>query len=445
MGLPRETQTAQRLEKCSFLFAHQEAAKAYYLSTPVQVGVAILICINFLSNIIEKEIDPDGTEYKEVFGVLEYIFNFLFLIELILNMYGHWFFKFWRDSWNWFDFVVVSIGVIMMLPLDLPKSLNLLRTMRAFRIFRLFRRVKSLKKIIVAIMLSVPGVCNAFLILTIVICIYAILGVEFFKDVGEGCNSVGSTLTVDLGTRRNRCLGEEYFGTFSRSLYSFFQVMSGDSWAEIIARPVIWSASGTVKQVGSAFYFVSFVLVTVMVLVNVVVAVLLDKMVDPEVDVEGLDDTEEVNQSEHAEVDEALDGQDPCDAGLAPSNANGVGGSGSPSASGSRASLQSADWNYKSSVATTATAASHGGRKSAREHATTTHGNTLHSRMSDIERQIRDLRRAGDDMHGKMECVQDALVEILSTVQAKQERARKKADSDTRSNRSSPDKVMIQL
>ena len=45
----------------------------------------------------DEEIDPDGTEYKEVFGVLEYIFNFLFLIELILNMYGHWFFKFWRD------------------------------------------------------------------------------------------------------------------------------------------------------------------------------------------------------------------------------------------------------------------------------------------------------------------------------------------------------------
>ena len=41
---------------------------------------------------------------------------------------------------------------------------------------------------------------------------------------------------------------------------------------------------------GSAFFFVSFVLITAFVLTNVVVAVLLDKMVDASVDVAEMED-----------------------------------------------------------------------------------------------------------------------------------------------------------
>lgn len=371
------------------LFAYKGAAKAFYNTNPVQVGVAILICMNFVSNMIEKEIDPDGLEYPDWFGALEYMFNVLFLIELVLNMYGHWFWEFWRDGWNWFDFFVVSIGVIMMLKLPLPKSFNLLRTMRAFRVFRLFRRVPSLKKIIVAIMLSVPGVLNAFLILTIVMCIYAILGVEFFKDVGEGC----AELTLDLGTKRNNCIGREYFGTFSRSLFSFFQVMTGDSWAEVIARPVIWSYGAPVVALGTAFYFVSFVLVCSMVLVNVVVAVLLDKMVDPEIDVEGIDDEE---------LDEGLESPDLSE--LDVSTSSGASPELPPGTRGSACSLAEGFPVEENGIA----------KSSKRGQAS--HGNTLHSRMGDIERQLRDMRKAGDFLHADLRLILEQMHEILRVV-----------------------------
>lgn len=259
-----------------------EVAK-FYNSTLTQVGVAIIIGLNFLTNIVEKQIDPFGDLFNDVFSVFELAYNVLFTIELALNMYGHWCRPFWSSGWNIFDVVVVTIGVINTLNLPLPSAFSLLRMMRAFRVFRLFKRVASLNKIIVAIARAVPGVLNAFLILAIVMSIYAILAVEFYQSLGEDCHS----LTSDdrwYRTVRGRCHGEEYFGTFSKSLYSFFQVMTGESWSEAVARPCIWYfIESPLHAVGGALFFVSYVIITAFVLSNVVVAVLLDKMIDPEV------------------------------------------------------------------------------------------------------------------------------------------------------------------
>ena len=64
---------------------------------------------------------------------------------------------------------------------------------------------------------------------------------------------------------------------FFKALYTLFQVLTGESWSEAIARPLLeWSPWAT------AVYFVSFILINGVVLINVVVAVLLEKMVDDE-------------------------------------------------------------------------------------------------------------------------------------------------------------------
>jgi hypothetical protein len=201
-------------------------------------------------------------------------------------MYGHWFFEFWETGWNVFDFVVVTIGVINMMKLPLPDAFQLLRCMRAFRVFRLFRRIKSLNKIIVAMLKSVPGVMNAFAILTIIMAIYAILGVEFFRKVGDNCHQTFVTThgsesaeeNAKFITSRTMCVGQEYYGTFMRSFYTMFQVMTGESWSEAVARPIIWSYEEPFYALSATFYYISFILLTAFVLVNVVVAVLLDKM-----------------------------------------------------------------------------------------------------------------------------------------------------------------------
>ena len=152
-----------------------------------------------------------------------------------------------------------------------------LRMLRAFRILRLFRRVESLNKIIVSLGKAVPGLANAGLVMLLVMCIYAILGVDLFGKHGMG----GSITNVEgnavaLLTLRGMTYGDEYYGTFFRSLYTLFQVLTGESWSEMVARPTIF---GELSVSGSLF-FVSYILVCGIVLINVVVAVLLDKMMD---------------------------------------------------------------------------------------------------------------------------------------------------------------------
>lgn len=268
----------------SGIFKYQNKAATVYKHQRTEILVAGLIVSNFLGNMVEKTLDPDpdSRKYETLWVVLEYFYNTAFTIELVINMYGFWFWKFWTSGWNVFDFVVVSIGLMTTLKVPLPGPLKLLRMMRAFRVFRLFKRIESLKKILESLARAVPGVVNAFVILVLVMCIYAILAVEFFRTYGKGMemkNERGKA--IELKTPRDQEYGWEYFGNFPKSLYTMFQVLTGESWAEVVARPLLHS-DNTLQSVCYAFFFMSFVVINSIILINVVVAVLLEKMVDPD-------------------------------------------------------------------------------------------------------------------------------------------------------------------
>ena len=182
-----------------WIWQAQPWARAFYNHIAIQMFVAGLIFCNFIINAAEAEVLPDEDE-RGFFYYSEWFFNTVFAVELVLNMYAHWLRRFWRDPWNWFDFIVVMVGLIS-LALDSLPGIDTLRLMRAFRVFRLFKRLESLRKIIRALEAATVGVMNAFAVLLLVVAIYAILGVQFF-----GRHEM------------------EYFGTFARAMFTLFQV-----------------------------------------------------------------------------------------------------------------------------------------------------------------------------------------------------------------------------
>ena len=147
----------------------QQTLIAVYNHPTVVYTVAACIVGNFLINIIEKEIDPMGKpSMKPTWDGIDVIFNVIFLIELIMNMwqYAGPRKRFWRSTWNWFDTFIVTVGVMLMVGGEsMPPSLKKLKLLRALRVFRLFKRIKSLNKIIVALIASIPGVMNAFVLM----------------------------------------------------------------------------------------------------------------------------------------------------------------------------------------------------------------------------------------------------------------------------------------
>ena len=140
---------------------------------------------------------------------------------------------------------------------ELPNA-KLLRLLRLGRVVRLFKTLKSLNRLITAVSKAVVPVCNAFLILFIIAAIYAILGTNFFGEQSP-----------------------EFFLNFKTSLFTMFQVLSGDGWSDL-ARSLFarneTDTSGIRKTDSSvAFFFVSYMLINSIMLLNVVVAVLLVK------------------------------------------------------------------------------------------------------------------------------------------------------------------------
>lgn len=267
-------------DKGTSLCPYQLKAAEFYLHRNTEIVVALLICGNFLTNLVEGTIDPQKDKYVKVFAVFEDFFNIAFAIELAINMYSTWFRHFWKDAWNWFDLLVVSIGMLSTFRLQLPGPLKMLRMARAFRVFRVFKRVESLKVIVASIMAAIPGVINAFGILMLVMSIYAILAVEFWSLYGTGGEMVNEQgQTIPLQTSRGQDYGWEYFGNFPKSLYTMFQVLTGESWAEAVARPLIHQPDLMVAVL-TAFFFSSFVVINAIILINVVVAVLVGQMLD---------------------------------------------------------------------------------------------------------------------------------------------------------------------
>ena len=57
------------------------------------------------------------------------------------------------------------------------------------------------------------------------------------------------------------CYGFEYYGTFTRAWFTLFQALTGESWSEAIARPVLmgWDDYGNASAFISTVFFITFV------------------------------------------------------------------------------------------------------------------------------------------------------------------------------------------
>ena len=97
----------------------------------------------------------------------------VFCFDLVLRTYTYRQMLF-RSVVAYFDFFIVCASCLMLFMPGMP-GVSVLRLFRAFRVVRLFRRVKSLNKIVESLIRSVPGVVNSFVLLNLVMAIFAAL------------------------------------------------------------------------------------------------------------------------------------------------------------------------------------------------------------------------------------------------------------------------------
>jgi hypothetical protein len=225
-------------------FGHE--ARHLYESHLVTYGVAVTIVLNFLIIIVQNDIDPYQPElrrHQDFWKAVDSTCNVIFLFELLLNLYANFWRPFVSGPWNYLDAAVVIVGVLSLAEVELG-PLASLKMLRALRIVRLFKRIESLNWLITSLVAAIPGVLNAFAVMTIFMAVFAILAVDLFRDFGQNGfysttqmhgpgvaswlnatvdSRYHATTRVESITARGFHHGQEYFGCFSRSTYTLFQ------------------------------------------------------------------------------------------------------------------------------------------------------------------------------------------------------------------------------
>lgn len=205
--------------------------------------ILVLILINAI--MIGLETYPAVYDsHQGIFYVVDKIILWLFTLEIILKLIASKpTFHYFKDGWNLFDFVIVVSGHLF----ASSQFVTVLRILRVIRIFRTVSIFPSLRKMVNALLNTLPSLGTIFMLLIILFYIFSVIGTMLYKNVAP-----------------------EYFGTLQHSALTLFQMVTLESWASGVMRPVM-------EQVPwSWIYFVSFILIGTFVVMNLFVGVIVN-------------------------------------------------------------------------------------------------------------------------------------------------------------------------
>jgi hypothetical protein len=128
-------------------------------------------------------LDPDAPTNRMLNGS-ELVFLAIFALEAILKLIAMGAFRhpgaYFRDGWNWLDFLIVIISILAVLP-DLGSNLSGIRSLRTLRALRLLRFIEDLNLQITTLFKAGPYLVNALVLLFIFYLMFAIVGLQVFS------------------------------------------------------------------------------------------------------------------------------------------------------------------------------------------------------------------------------------------------------------------------
>ncbi|CAH1797368.1 unnamed protein product [Owenia fusiformis] len=192
------------------------------LSNKFELAIVSLIMLNMGAMAIEHYKQSDTV--VKALDITNLVFTTVFALEAIVKIIGmgwHYF----RRVWNVFDFIVVFLSIIGVILDDLLTSIfitpTLLRVVRVFRIGRVLRLVKAAKgirKLLFALVISLPALFNIALLLFMMMFIYSVVFMTSFSHVKH---------TGALNDQVN-------FETFVNSFVLLFRLTTSAGWNDVL-------------------------------------------------------------------------------------------------------------------------------------------------------------------------------------------------------------------
>ena len=174
--------------------------------------------------------------------VADRIMLWIFVAELACRLYAYRL-RFFRDSWNVFDFLIVGISL---LPATGPFSV--LRALRVLRVLRLISAVPAMRRVVSGLLAAVPGMASIGALLGLIIYVAAVMATKLFGGIAP-----------------------EFFGDLGTTLFTLFQTMTGEGWPDVARQvmavaPLAW------------IFFVIYILVSSFAVLNLFIAVIVSGM-----------------------------------------------------------------------------------------------------------------------------------------------------------------------
>ncbi|MEO0314378.1 MAG: hypothetical protein RI928_834 [Pseudomonadota bacterium] len=208
----------------------------------VQRFLITLIVVN--AGILGIQTNPEimdtiGTELI----LMDHAILWVFIAEIVLLMAARgW--HFFKDPWCIFDFLVVAIALV-----PATGSLSVLRALRVLRILRLVNKIDSMRRVVSALLGSLPGLGSVFGLVLIVFYVAGVIATNMYA--------------TEFPDR---------FGSLGISFYTLFQVMTLEGWSEEIVRPIM-----AIYPTAWVFFLI-FIFISTFIVVNLFVAVIVDSI-----------------------------------------------------------------------------------------------------------------------------------------------------------------------
>lgn len=180
--------------------------------------------------------------HGDLLAVVDRVSLAIFVAELVARLYAHRL-SFFRDPWNCFDFLIVTASL---LPAAGP--LSVLRSLRILRALRLVAMVPSMRKVVSALVRSIPGLISLSGLLVLLLYVGGVIANNLFRGSGD-----------------------PRFGDLGSTVLTLFQITTGDGWSDIMRdlmeqQPLAW------------IFFLCYLLVGTFTMLNLFIAVVCSAM-----------------------------------------------------------------------------------------------------------------------------------------------------------------------
>ncbi|XP_024022354.1 two pore calcium channel protein 1A [Morus notabilis] len=252
-----------------------ENLKAFIRSPKFGYIISFILIVNLVAVIIETTLDIENNSAQKVWQEVEFVFGWIYVLEMALKLYAYGFENYWRDGQNQFDFLITWIIVIgETITFASPQGsflsngewIRYLLLARLLRLIRLLMYVQRYRAFIATFLTLIPSLMPYLGIIFCVLCIYCSLGVQIFGGmVNAGNPKLEATDLAD----------DDYllfnFNDYPNGMVTLFNLLVMGNWQ-------VWMQSYK-DLTGTSWtlvYFISFYLLTVLLLLNLVIAFVLE-------------------------------------------------------------------------------------------------------------------------------------------------------------------------